>query len=59
MTKKEGDEMVPVLIKMPRRLREKIHEKAEEKYGPIRGAFTIYIIDALWNAVGREESGGE
>jgi len=55
MAKGKNDEMVSVLVKIPKKLRDKIHEKAREKYGPIRGAFTIFIINALWDAVGREE----
>ena len=55
MTKGKSEDMVSVLVKMPKKLREKIHEKAREKYGPIRGAFTIFIINALWDAVGGEE----
>ena len=45
-------EMVNLIVKIPRKLRDKLHEKAKEKYGPIRGALTIFITDVLWNAVG-------
>ena len=55
MTKKKEEDLVVLFVKIPKKLREKIHEKAREKYGPIRGAFTIFIIDALWNAVGGEK----